>query len=742
MDTDHSRTSENDLGEKCSEDAEMIQHPGEIVSPYEDVWLAITRNQNGKLRVVPEGGEVKTPARKQPIKTQPINGRTYERKQKQARMKLPRGGYKVVIRPRDGLDLNRAYGYQLVNSIAAIIGVPEQTLERKIRIQRNLDQNLITIQTDEEGLARKIAEMKQIIHGGRQYNVVAYPAMPEGTIRGVIHEVEENTDPARLKDSIYVEDGTEIISARMLGKSNSAIITFNGNRLPRYVIYRATRTRCYLYRPHMHACTVCLKPGHRADVCPTPGAKGKPTRSHGYQRRLTVAVQERKEEKHKQGRKRSTDHNFPTRVGNSVQRDTTPDLALTLGVEGRWTNTQMCLGSDHNIVDVRLEIALRRRYLGKQKITDWELFRENRRLNGNVRDMSLQEWTSQLQWDERRHTKEIRITEEIPEIDSRLLNLWEARRSLVKRWIRQKLNKTLKKKIGEVTAKALEHANSISWSNWNQKCEALQGTLGTAKAWRLLRNLLDPTSNKLQTRHSINKIIHDFKGSNEELIGRLKTRYIGSQANAEYLGYSGEANEELDKDFTMEEVKRAAQDLKRNSTPGKDGVQNRLLRNLDEESYETLTRYLNEIWSSGRIPPDWKHAEITLIPKPGKKLDLDNLRPISITSCLGKLMEHVVLNRLQPYLEETNFYSNTMFGFRKHLSAQDVFLQLKEDVLQPAKRGRDQTILALDIKGAFDHVGHDLILRNLARAKCGIQNLQLRERLSARKNRHNQFGWS
>ncbi|KAG0444487.1 hypothetical protein HPB47_013738 [Ixodes persulcatus] len=55
METDHSRTSENDLGEKFSEDAEMIQHPGEMVSPYEDVWLAITRNQNGKLRVVPEG---------------------------------------------------------------------------------------------------------------------------------------------------------------------------------------------------------------------------------------------------------------------------------------------------------------------------------------------------------------------------------------------------------------------------------------------------------------------------------------------------------------------------------------------------------------------------------------------------------------------------------------------------------------------------------------------------------------
>ncbi|KAG0445033.1 hypothetical protein HPB47_002806 [Ixodes persulcatus] len=154
-----------------------------------------------------------------------------------------------------------------------MIGMTEQILERKIRIQRNLDQNLITIQTDKECLARKMDEMKQIIQGRRQYNTVSYPAMPEGSIRGLIHEVEENTDPARLKVSIYVEDGTEIISTHMRGKSNSAIITFNGNRLPRYVIYRETRMRCYLYRPHMHACTVCLKPGNRDNVCPTPGAK-------------------------------------------------------------------------------------------------------------------------------------------------------------------------------------------------------------------------------------------------------------------------------------------------------------------------------------------------------------------------------------------------------------------------------------------------------------------------------------
>ncbi|KAM7285121.1 hypothetical protein ISCGN_032083 [Ixodes scapularis] len=540
--------------------------------------------------------------------------------------------------------------------------------------------------------------------------------MPEGTIRGVIHDVVENTDPARLKDSIYVEDGTDIISALMLGKLNSAIITFNGNRLPRYVIYRATRTRCYLYRPHMHACTVCLKPGYRADVCPTPSAKvcpnctkEDPPEGHTCEPKCTLC-----EGDHPTNSKMCTKRfaERPRRKYKPTQATRQP--ATPQHARGR-SRTRAAARSRSRS---RAAAKSRSRSRASQPVP-MDTRGASRSRSRTARRRSTSKGASAQQWDERRPTKEIKIMEEIPEIDSRLLNLWEARRSLVKRWKRQKLNKKLKKKIGEVTTKALEHANSISWSNWNQKCEALQGTLGTAEAWRLLRHLLDPTSNKQQTSHSINTIIHDFKASNEELIGRLKSRYIGSQANAEYLGYSGEANEELDKDLTMKEVKRAEQDLKRNSTAGKDGVQNRLLRNLEEESYETLTRYLNKIWSSGRISQDWKHAEITLIPKPGKKLDLDNLRPISLTSCLGKLTEHVVLNKLQPYLEDTNFYSNTMFGFRKHLSAQDVFLQLKEDMLQPAKKGRVQTILALHIKGAFDHVGHDLILRNLARAKCG-----------------------
>lgn len=60
-----------------------------------------------------------------------------------------------------------------------------------------------------------------------------------------------------------------------------------------------------------------------------------------------------------------------------------------------------------------------------------------------------------------------------------------------------------------------------------------------------------------------------------------------------------------------------------------------------------------------------------------------HLNPIFLTSCLGKLFEHVILARLQTYVDDYVLYPNSMFHFRLHLSAQDVMLQISEDEVPP-----------------------------------------------------------
>lgn len=60
-----------------------------------------------------------------------------------------------------------------------------------------------------------------------------------------------------------------------------------------------------------------------------------------------------------------------------------------------------------------------------------------------------------------------------------------------------------------------------------------------------------------------------------------------------------------------------------------------------------------------------------------------------------------------------------MFGFRQHLSTQDIMLRLKEEVIAPATRHSPRAILALDLKGAFDNVAHAAILSRLNNTGCG-----------------------
>lgn len=130
-----------------------------------------------------------------------------------------------------------------------------------------------------------------------------------------------------------------------------------------------------------------------------------------------------------------------------------------------------------------------------------------------------------------------------------------------------------------------------------------------------------------------------------------------------------------------------------------------MLRNLDEDSIEFLTEYINECWISGEIPEAWKEAKTILIPKPGKPINSTNLRPISLTSCVGKLMEHAFLSRVNNYLEDGGHYPDTMLGFRQHLSTQDAMLQLKHQILDNKSRST-RAILGLHLVKAVDNAAH------------------------------------
>ncbi|KAH7959063.1 hypothetical protein HPB49_007876 [Dermacentor silvarum] len=56
----------------------------------------------------------------------------------------------------------------------------------------------------------------------------------------------------------------------MLGGSQSAVLTFFGSVLPRYIYYRAGEKECIPFGNTVQFCRTCGKVGHRTDACPQP----------------------------------------------------------------------------------------------------------------------------------------------------------------------------------------------------------------------------------------------------------------------------------------------------------------------------------------------------------------------------------------------------------------------------------------------------------------------------------------
>ncbi|KAG0443571.1 hypothetical protein HPB47_014769 [Ixodes persulcatus] len=377
------------------------------------------------------------------------------------------------------------------------------------------------------------------------------------------------------------------------------------------------------------------------------------------------------------------------------------------------------LGSDHYIIQLQiLHQRARSQKIGTARITNWKNFREASPTGPII---SLEDRTTQLLKKARENTKELSLTQDNPAIDAHLVHLWDACNGLLRRWRKNKTNRKLKTRIAKLTAEAEAYALQLSQLNWMQLCNKLQGTLGSRRTWHLLRSLLGTGESKAVTIHQLRRLIQSHPGTETGLLEELK-QPLAAPSHAQPKrapDYTGDPNPEMDEPFSLAEIGAAVYTLTRNTTPGRGKIPNKLLRNLDHVARQILLDYINDCWLRGSLPPQWKHADVTLILKPGKPLNPKNLRPISITSCVGKLFEHMVHNWLSPYIEDKGYFPYTMYGFLPHLSTQDILPQLKEEVLDSLNNHSKRSILTLDFKGAFDNISHQAILQGVASTNCG-----------------------
>ena len=72
--------------------------------------------------------------------------------------------------------------------------------------------------------------------------------------------------------------------------------------------------------------------------------------------------------------------------------------------------------------------------------------------------------------------------------------------------------------------------------------------------------------------------------------------------------------------------------------------------------------------------------------KENDKQNPNNYRPISVTSCLGKVMERIITNRLHKFCEENKILAYQQSGFRKHRGTKDNIVFLTQKICETFKK--------------------------------------------------------
>ena len=171
---------------------------------------------------------------------------------------------------------------------------------------------------------------------------------------------------------------------------------------------------------------------------------------------------------------------------------------------------------------------------------------------------------------------------------------------------------------------------------------------------------------------------------------------------------------EINKRITPLEFANAIKHTKNTSAPGLDSINYQTIKNLPDEFKTEILEIYNLILFNGDYPSNWKTAlVIPILKKQKSPLSTNSYRPISLLSCLSKLLDKIITKRLQYWLSKENIISRNQFGFQPRLSTGDALMNFSLDTVEMVNSKKHVDCIAIDLTKAFDNCWPETIITEL-----------------------------
>ena len=160
----------------------------------------------------------------------------------------------------------------------------------------------------------------------------------------------------------------------------------------------------------------------------------------------------------------------------------------------------------------------------------------------------------------------------------------------------------------------------------------------------------------------------------------------------------------------MTEVISVIKNLKRNKAPGHDSIQKEHIIHGGRKLAIAPTQLFNRFLQTESSPDSWGRSIIIPLYKgKGKnKSDPNSYRSVSLTPCLFKVFEKIILKRVLYFVNEEKipFPCPQQQGFQKQLSCITAVFNLQEAICTSFDLHSNVYVAFLDTEKAFDTVWH------------------------------------